>query len=190
MNDELYERGLKIRKAVLGDAYVDKAIASATEFTQPLQRLVTEQAWGGIWGREELPRKTRSMINLAMLTALNRPEELRLHVRGAIHNGLTREEIREVLLQVAIYAGVQGAKLIRSAEDVHSADLFLSTGISRAKLLSRGAISLALLIMLIAAGLALVYPKDLFDYIGLALIVVAVVLQKLRGDAPNAAAGA
>ena len=106
MNDELYERGLKIRKAVLGDAYVDKAIASATEFTQPLQRLVTEQAWGGIWGREELPRKTRSMINLAMISALNRPHELKLHVKGAVRNGVSRIEIREILLHVGIYAGI------------------------------------------------------------------------------------
>lgn len=109
MTDELYQRGLKIRKAVLGAEYVDKAIQSATEFTQPLQRLVTENAWGAIWGREGLPLKTRSMINLAMISALNRPHELKLHVKGAIRNGVSREEIREILLQVAPYCGFPAA---------------------------------------------------------------------------------
>lgn len=82
---------------------------SADDFNRPLQELVTEYCWGAVWGREELPRKTRSMLNLAMLSALNRPHELEMHIRGALRNGVTREEIREVLLQVAIYCGVPAA---------------------------------------------------------------------------------
>lgn len=106
MNDDLYESGLAIRKDVLGAEFVDKALASADEFTLPLQRLVTEYCWGAVWGREELPKKTRSMLNLAILAVLNRPHELKAHIRGALRNGVTKVEIREVLLQVAIYAGV------------------------------------------------------------------------------------
>jgi len=106
MNEELFEKGLKIRREVLGADYVDKAIKNADELTRPLQELVTEYCWGFVWGREGLPRKVRSFINLAMITALNRPHELRLHVRGALNNGLTREEICEVFLQTAIYCGV------------------------------------------------------------------------------------
>ena len=109
MNEELFERGLEIRKAVLGAEFVEKSIASADEFNMPLQRLVTEYCWGAVWGREGLTRKTRSMLNLAMLSALNRPHELKTHVAGALRNGVTREEIREVLLQVAIYCGVPAA---------------------------------------------------------------------------------
>lgn len=109
MNEELFERGLEIRKAVLGAEFVEKSIASADDFNMPLQRLVTEYCWGAVWGREELPKKTRSMLNLAMLSALNRPHELKTHVAGALRNGVTREEIREVLLQVAIYCGVPAA---------------------------------------------------------------------------------
>ena len=109
MNDELFERGLEIRKSVLGAEFVDKAIASADDFNMPLQRLVTEYCWGAVWGREELPKKTRSLLNLAMIGTLNRNHELKMHVKGAIRNGCTREEIREVLLQVAIYAGVPAA---------------------------------------------------------------------------------
>ena len=109
MNDELYERGLAIRKSVLGKEYVEKSLASADDFTMPLQRLVTEYCWGACWGREELPRKTRSLLNLAMISVLNRPNELRTHVKAALTNGVTREEIREVFLQVAIYAGVPAA---------------------------------------------------------------------------------
>ena len=108
-NDELFDRGLGIRRAVLGDAYVDRSLANADDFTMPLQRLVTEYCWGAVWGREELPKKTRSLLNIAMLSTLNRPHELKVHVQGAIRNGCTREEIREVLLQVAIYAGVPAA---------------------------------------------------------------------------------
>ena len=98
--------GLAVRKAVLGAEFVDKAIASADEFNRPLQELVTEYCWGAIWTREGLSRRVRSMLNLAMLTALNRPHELKMHVQGALRNGVTREEIREVLLQATIYAGV------------------------------------------------------------------------------------
>jgi len=104
-----YEEGLEIRRAVLGADYVDAAIANADEFTRPLQELVTSYCWGDVWGRTELDRRTRSMLNLAMLTALGKPHELRLHVRGAITNGVTPTEIREVLLQTAIYCGVPAA---------------------------------------------------------------------------------
>jgi 4-carboxymuconolactone decarboxylase len=109
MNDELFQRGLEIRKSVLGAEYVEKSIASADDFNMPLQRLVTEYCWGAVWGRDELPKKTRSMLNLAMISALNRPHELKLHIAGALRNGVSRVEIREVLLQVAIYCGVPAA---------------------------------------------------------------------------------
>lgn len=109
MEKEVYEKGLKIRRAVLGADYVDKAIASADDFNRPLQELVTQYCWGEIWGRPGLDRKTRSFINLAMISALNRPHELKLHVKGALNNGLTKEEIREVFLQVSIYCGVPAA---------------------------------------------------------------------------------
>ena len=109
MNRETYDKGLAIRSAVLGEAYVNKALADADDFTKPLQDLVTEYCWGAVWGREELPRKTRSMLNLAMISALNRPHELRTHIKAALTNGVTRDEIREVFLQVAIYAGVPAA---------------------------------------------------------------------------------
>ncbi len=106
---ETFEKGLKIRREVLGSDYVDRSLAAADDFTKPLQELVTQYCWGEVWGREELDRRTRSFINLAMIAALNRPHELKLHVRGALNNGLTKEEIREVLLQVAIYCGVPAA---------------------------------------------------------------------------------
>jgi 4-carboxymuconolactone decarboxylase len=106
MNDELFDRGLEIRKAVLGAEFVEKSIASADEFNMPMQRLVTEYCWGAVWGREELPRKTRSMLNIAMLCALNRPHELKMHLGGALRNGVSKAEIGEILLQVAIYCGV------------------------------------------------------------------------------------
>ena len=108
-NSELFKRGLEIRKAVVGAEYVDKSIANADSFNMPLQELVTEYCWGTVWGREDLPRKTRSMLNLAMISVLNRPHELKLHINGALRNGVSREEIREVFLQVAIYAGVPAA---------------------------------------------------------------------------------
>ena len=109
MNDELFEKGLAIRKSVLGAEFVDKAIAAADDFNMPLQRLMTEYCWGACWGREELPKKTRSLLNLAMLSCLGRNHELKMHTKGAIRNGCTQEEIREVLLQVAIYCGVPAA---------------------------------------------------------------------------------
>lgn len=103
---ELFEKGLEIRKAVLGAEYVDQAIAGADDFNRPMQELVTEYCWGAGWGRPGLERRTRSMLNLAMLTALNRPHELKIHVKGALRNGVTKEEITEVFLQAAIYCGV------------------------------------------------------------------------------------
>jgi 4-carboxymuconolactone decarboxylase len=106
MNKELFEKGLAIRKSVLGAEFVEKSIASADDFNRPLQELTTEYCWGWCWGREGLDKKTRSIINLAMISALNRPHELKMHVKGAIVNGLTKDEIREVLLQVAIYCGI------------------------------------------------------------------------------------
>ncbi|UGU02092.1 carboxymuconolactone decarboxylase family protein [Mycobacterium intracellulare] len=109
MDRDTYERGLQIRSEVLGADYVERALAGADDFTGPLQDLVTEYCWGAVWGRDELPRKTRSMLNLAMIAVLNRPNELRMHVKAALTNGVTREEIREIFLQVAIYGGVPAA---------------------------------------------------------------------------------
>src|SRR3954471_17629630 len=105
MDKETFEKGLSIRKEVLGADFVDQAFATADDFNRPMQELVTEYCWGAVWGREGLSKKTRSMLNLAMLSALNRPHEFRMHLAGALRNGVTREEIREVLLQVAIYCG-------------------------------------------------------------------------------------
>ena len=109
MNKDAFDKGLITRRAVLGADYVDNSIKNADDFNLPMQELVTEYCWDAIWNRPGLDRKTRSMLNLAMLTALNRPHELRLHVRGAINNGLTKDEIKEVLLQTAIYCGVPAA---------------------------------------------------------------------------------
>jgi 4-carboxymuconolactone decarboxylase len=106
---EMFEKGLKIRREVLGAEYVDKAISTADDFNRPLQELVTTYCWGEIWGRPGLDRKTRSMLNLAMISALNRPHEIKAHVKGAIHNGLTKNDIQEVFLQVAIYVGIPAA---------------------------------------------------------------------------------
>jgi 4-carboxymuconolactone decarboxylase len=104
-----FEAGLDVRRSVLGEEYVNKALAQADDFSRPLQELVTEYCWGAVWTRPGLPRKTRSLLNLAMLTALNRPHEVKIHLRGALRNGCTREEIMEVLLQAAIYCGVPAA---------------------------------------------------------------------------------
>lgn len=104
-----FARGLEIRREVLGDEYVDAAISNADEFTRPLQELVTEYCWGEVWSRPGLSRKTRSLLNVAMLTALNRPHELELHLAGARRNGCSDEEIMETLLQAAIYCGVPAA---------------------------------------------------------------------------------
>jgi 4-carboxymuconolactone decarboxylase len=118
MDKERFERGLEIRKRVLGADYVEKAMAAADDFTRPMQELSTEYCWGEIWGREGLPPKLRSIVNLAMISALNRPHELKVHVAGALRNGVTRDEIREVLLQVAVYAGIPaGMDSFRAAKE-------------------------------------------------------------------------
>jgi 4-carboxymuconolactone decarboxylase len=111
MDKELFDKGLDIRREVLGADYVNKALATAMAdpLMVPLQELVTQYCWGEIWGRPGLERRTRSMINLAMLTALNRPHEVKIHLRGALNNGVSREEIVEVLLQTMIYCGVPAA---------------------------------------------------------------------------------
>jgi 4-carboxymuconolactone decarboxylase len=111
--------GLDMRRQVMGDAFVDRALGNATEFTQPLQDFVNEHAWGSVWSREGLPLKTRSLITLAALTALKCPQELKGHVRGALNNGCTVEEIREALLHCAVYAGVPAAiDAFRAAQEV------------------------------------------------------------------------
>ena len=109
MNKNLFDQGLKTRREVLGAEYVDAAIANADDFSMEMQELVTQYCWGDVWNRPGLDRRTRSLLNLAMITALNRPHELKLHVRGAITNGVTKAEIKEVLLQSAIYCGVPAA---------------------------------------------------------------------------------
>ncbi|WP_408598427.1 carboxymuconolactone decarboxylase family protein [Pseudomonas sp. PLMAX] len=106
MNNELFEKGFANRKAVLGDIHVEKSWAAADEFNKPMQALVTEYCWGAIWGDDALPFKTRSIINIAMLTAMSQHHELGVHVKGALTNGVTKEEIRAVLMQAAIYGGV------------------------------------------------------------------------------------
>ncbi len=108
-DDQRYEAGMKVRRAVLGDAHVDRSIANRTEVTEEFQNLITRYAWGEIWTREGLPRHTRSLLTIAMMVALNRAEELALHLRAAKNNGVTRDEIKEVLLQTAIYCGVPAA---------------------------------------------------------------------------------
>ncbi len=123
MTSQLYETGLAIRKEVVGAEYVERALATAGDFGDPLQELVTEFCWGAVWGREGLDRKTRSLLNLAMLAALNRSEELRTHIQGARRNGATLVEIRETLLQVAVYAGVPaGIEAFRVARDALALD--------------------------------------------------------------------
>ena len=109
MSTDAFEKGLKNRREVVGSEYVDNSIKNAGDFNMPMQELVTEFAWNAIWNRPGLDRRSRSMINLAMLTALNRPHELKLHLKGAINNGLTKDEIREILMQTAIYCGVPAA---------------------------------------------------------------------------------
>lgn len=119
VNQELFDAGLKTRREVLGADYVDAAIANADAFNMPMQELVTQYAWGEIWNRPGLDRRTRSLLNLAMLTALNRPHELKLHLRGALNNGVTREEIQEVFLQTAVYCGAPAAiDSFRTAKEV------------------------------------------------------------------------
>lgn len=116
---ERFEAGLKTRREVLGDEYVNASVNKATDYNWPMQQLVTEYCWGDVWNREGLGRRERSILNLGMISALGRSHELRLHVRGAINNGLTKEEIREIMLQVAIYCGVPaGIDSFRTAQDV------------------------------------------------------------------------
>jgi 4-carboxymuconolactone decarboxylase len=109
MNDELFNRGLATRKEVLGTTYVEESLSRANAFTLPLQEFATQYCWGDIWNRSGLERRTRSLLTLAFLTALNRPHELRLHVLGALNNAVTQDEIREVFMQAAIYCGLPAA---------------------------------------------------------------------------------
>ena len=119
MDQKTFELGKEIRSSVLGKEFVEKAISTADAFNKPMQELVTEYCWGAVWGRPELPKKTRSLLNLAMISALNRPHELRMHIKGALKNGVTVTEIREVFLQVAIYCGVPaGVDSFRAAREV------------------------------------------------------------------------
>jgi 4-carboxymuconolactone decarboxylase len=106
MSNEKFERGLALRKQVLGAEYVERSMAAADSFSMPMQELSTEYCWGHVWTRPGLALRDRSLINIAMISALNRPHELKLHVKAALNNGLSREEIREVILQVAVYCGV------------------------------------------------------------------------------------
>ena len=109
MYKELFDKGLEIRKAVLGKEYVEKALANADEFSMPLQEMTTETCWGYIWGRPGLARRDRSVVNLAMISVLNRPHELKIHVKAALRNGVTKKEISEIFLQVGCYAGIPTA---------------------------------------------------------------------------------
>ena len=119
MDNQTYETGLKIRSEVLGKEYVENSMKSADDFNKPFQEFVTEYCWGAGWGRPGLSRKERSMLNLAMISILNRPHELKLHIRGALTNGLTKDQIREIFMQVAIYAGVPaGVDAFRQAREV------------------------------------------------------------------------
>ena len=107
--NDTYKAGLAMRRKVLGDKYVDESLRKATDFNRPLQDYLTEHAWGAVWTREGLPPKTRSMLNLAILTAINRPNELALHLRGALNNGVTRDEVREIFLHCGAYCGAPAA---------------------------------------------------------------------------------
>src|SRR5581483_2836267 len=109
MSDELYDEGMRIRREVLGDRYVDRAVERTTEFTEPFQEFITRYAWGSVWNRDGLERRVRSAITLAVLTALGRENEIGPHVSGALRNGLTETEIGEVLLHTAVYAGAPAA---------------------------------------------------------------------------------
>ncbi|MBW7962603.1 carboxymuconolactone decarboxylase family protein [Bradyrhizobium sp. BR 10261] len=109
MDKKMHDKGLEVRKAVLGEAYVNNALKNVDDFNRPFQAMLNEYCWGTVWGREELPRKTRSMLNIAMIAILNRQHEFRAHLKGALTNGVTRDEIREILMQVAIYGGMPAA---------------------------------------------------------------------------------
>jgi 4-carboxymuconolactone decarboxylase len=117
-----YDEGMKTRRSVLGDAHVDRALKNRTKFNEPLQDLITRYAWGEIWNRPGLPKKTRSLLTLSMLVALNRGEEFRLHVKAALSIGVSRDEIQELLLQAAIYCGVPAANsAFHDAEEIFGA---------------------------------------------------------------------
>ena len=119
MDKDLLARGLQVRKEVLGKEYVENVMKTANEFNQPFQEFLSEYCWGAVWTREGLPRKTRSMLNLAMLTALGKNHELKLHIKGALTNGVTRGEIREVFIQASVYCGVPaGVEAFRCANEV------------------------------------------------------------------------
>ena len=119
MDKERYDEGLRIRKEVLGAEYVEKSLASADDFNQPFQEMVTEYCWGGSWGRGVLSKQQRSILNLGMLAALNRNQEFELHFRGAIRNGLSLDELREILMQIAVYCGVPaGVEAFRIARKI------------------------------------------------------------------------
>ncbi len=119
MNDDLFETGLEIRREVLGREYVDASMANVDDFTEDFQRLLTEYCWGAAWGRGALTRRDRSLLNLVMLGTLNRSAEFKLHLRGAINNGCTREEIKDALIQLMVYAGVPaGVEAFRNAREV------------------------------------------------------------------------
>ena len=109
MDKKMHDKGLEVRNAVLGEAYVNNALKNVDDFNRPFQEMLNEYCWGTVWGREELPRKTRSMLNIAMIAILNRQHEFRAHLKGALTNGVSRDEIREILMQVAIYGGMPAA---------------------------------------------------------------------------------
>jgi 4-carboxymuconolactone decarboxylase len=109
MDKKMHDKGLEVRRAVLGEAYVNNALKNVDDFNRPFQEMLNEYCWGTVWGRDELPRKTRSMLNIAMIAILNRQHEFRAHLKGALTNGVTRDEIREILMQVAIYGGMPAA---------------------------------------------------------------------------------
>jgi len=119
MNNDKYKAGMVVRREVLGDAYVDKAVSGTTDFTEPLQNMVVENCWGEVWTRGILPKKTRSLITIAMLAALKMPTELKAHVRGGLRNGCTVEEIQETLLQSTVYCGIpSGVEAFSAAKEV------------------------------------------------------------------------
>ena len=119
MSDELHDAGLEVRRAVLGDAHVDRAVATTTDLTAPFPDFITRYAWGEIWTRPRLPRHTRSLLTIGLMVALNRTDEFKLHIRAAFNNGVTKDEIGEVLMQCAIYAGVPAANAaFHHAEEV------------------------------------------------------------------------
>ena len=116
---EKFERGLKTRRSVLGDAYVERSLESADDFNWPMQKLATEYCWDEIWNRPDLDKRSRSLLNLGMIAALNRPHELKIHIRGALNNGITKAELREIFLQISVYCGVPaGLDSFRIARDV------------------------------------------------------------------------